>query len=65
MQYIFDGQSRKVGYINDTGSTIYAYDKNGRLVGNYQKSSNATYDAKGRRYASGDLTTALIMESAQ
>lgn len=65
MQYVFDGQGRRVGYYNDMGSTVYAHGKNGQNVGFYNRNANTTYDKTGKRYGVGDMTTALIMDAAK
>ncbi len=64
-KYIMDGNNRKIGYTKDMGSVVYAHGSNGENVGYYQSNNNTTFDRNGRRYGSGDLTSALIFEAAR
>jgi len=65
IKYIMDGKNRKIGHVNDTGGVIYAHGPNGENVGYYQKSTDTTFDRSGKRYGFGDLTNALIFETAK
>jgi hypothetical protein len=60
-----DGTNRKVGYVKDSGSVIYAHGPNGENVGYYQKSTDTTFDRNGKRYGFGNLTNALVFEAAR
>lgn len=60
---VYDRNGRKAGYYTEMSSVIYAHDSNGRNVGYYNKNADTTFDRNGRRYGSGNLVTALIMES--
>jgi hypothetical protein len=64
-KYIMDGTNRKVGYVKDSGSVIYAHGPNGENVGYYQKSTDTTFDRNGKRYGFGNLTNALVFEAAR
>jgi hypothetical protein len=64
-KYIMDGANRKVGYVKDSGSVIYAHGPNGENVGYYQKSTDTTFDRNGKRYGFGDLTNALVFEAVR
>jgi hypothetical protein len=45
------------------GSVTYAHDKNGKDVGYYNASNKTTFDSKGKRYGTGNLTNALVFEA--
>ena len=64
-KYIMDGTNRKVVYVKDSGSVIYAHGPNGENVGYYQKSTDTTFDRNGKRYGFGNLTNALVFEAAR
>ena len=64
-KYIMDGSNRKIGYVKDSGSVIYAHGLNGENVGYYQKSTDTTFDRRGKRYGFGDLTNALVFEAVR
>ena len=61
--FIFDGNGKKMGYWNDTGSTSYAHDVNGKNLGYYNKNNDTTFDKSGKRYGKGNMCTSLIRES--
>jgi hypothetical protein len=64
-KYIMDGKNVRIGYVKDSGNVIYAHGPNGENVGYYSKSSDTTFDRNGKRYGFGDLTNALVFESAR
>ena len=64
-KYVMDGNNRNIGYTKDMGSVIYAHDKNGKDVGYYNVSNKTTFDSKGKRYGSGNLTNALVFEAVR
>jgi len=64
-KYVMDSNNQNIGYTKDMGSVIYAHDKNGKNVGYYNVSNKTTFDSKGKRYGSGDLTNALVFEAVR
>jgi hypothetical protein len=64
-KYIMDGNNRSIGYTKDMGSVTYAHDKNGKDVGYYNANNKTTFDSKGKRYGTGNLTNALVFEAAR
>lgn len=63
--YIRDGRNNVVGYIKEMGSVTYAHGSKGENVGYFSKSANATFDKNGKRYGTGDLTSALVMNNSK
>jgi len=64
-KYVTDSESARIGYVKDSGSVIYAHGPNGENVGYYQKSTDTTFDRRGKRYGFGDLTNALVFEAVR
>jgi len=58
---IYDGKGKYIGYTNDIGTVIHAYDKNGRPVGRFNKTANYTYNSAGSPIARGNLTDGMIL----
>lgn len=62
-QFINDKKGLQCGRLDDHGHVVYAYDRNGRMIGSYVEVSNVTLSSTGGRYGTGNLLIGLIMES--
>ncbi len=51
-----------IGYIEDRGNELYAYEWNGRYLGKYDKRNDTTYSSNGMGIARGNILSALIWE---
>lgn len=61
---IKDFSGKTLGYIvNDSSGNKTAYDFSRKVLGTYNKSSNATKDFYGRIIAYGDVLSHLIMKA--
>ena len=61
---IYDGKGKYIGYTNDIGTMIHAYDKNGKSIGLFNKAANYTYNSAGKPIAKGNLTEGMILIAA-
>lgn len=62
---VYDGYGRRIGQTNSRNDVTYAQDSSGRNLGYYNKKSNTTFDANGRRVGTGDMSNALILDNAR
>lgn len=60
MELIRDGQYRIIGYINDCGATLQAYDGRMRPVGWYYKRENRTLNKRMEFVGYGNLLSMLL-----
>ena len=51
-----------IGYIEDRGNELYAYQYSGIYLGKYNKRDNITYSSNGMGIARGNILSALIWE---
>jgi hypothetical protein len=64
MNYVFNRKGRKVGWTTGNSEVTMAYGDKGQTLGFYKKNIDTTFDSRGAKYGSSDLTKALIMEAA-
>lgn len=57
---IRNASGKKIGEVKDTSTGRRAYDKHGKLLGEYNSLTGTTRDASGRRVGEGDLTMSLV-----
>jgi hypothetical protein len=58
---IYGENGQQLGSTNDIGEAVHAYDKYGKPIGYYNKKSNLTFDAKGKKIGNGNLAEALVL----
>lgn len=61
---IYDGKGKYIGYTNDIGTMVHAYDKNGKSIGLYNKAANYTYNSAGQPIAKGNITEGMVLIAA-
>jgi len=58
-QNIYDSQNRMIGFLLENCNQVQVYDKNARLVGFYNKSSDTTFK-NGSYFGRGDQTVRIL-----
>lgn len=58
---IINGMGVLMGTIKDSLDKKFAYDRNGCMVGYYDKMADMTYDRNGSPKGKGDILAALIL----
>ncbi len=60
MKIIRDGQGKQVGQVVQNGNVTYVRDGMGRPRGHFVKSSDRTFDARGRYAGPGDQLLRML-----
>jgi imidazolonepropionase-like amidohydrolase len=60
MKIIRDGQGKQVGQVVENGSVVYIRNGTGQPKGQYHKTSDKTFDARGRFAGPGDQLLRML-----